>query len=592
MKSQSIRRVFGIATVIAMILATGSVGAAQAAGPNASGTTWVKAVRSCQGSAKLPKGYATCHAMRLITVKQGTAGAIARSNADPHYATGPAGGFTPVDLATAYGVNADLATAVKVGIVDAFDNPNALADLNVFNAQYGLPAETATSFKKVNQAGNAAPLPAPDAGWAGEISLDLQAVRGLCHKCQIILVEANSNSFADLSAAENTAVTLGAGVVSNSFGGAESAGSVAATSAAFNHPGVVILASTGDDGMYDWDRFNRNPQVSPSNAPSVPSSLNTVIAVGGTTLYLNASATRSAETVWNQNGSNDQAGWGRRLSLGATGGGCSLVVTPRAFQSGVSNYSQAACGTKRLAGDVAALADPYTGYDIYHSYSSSGWQTFGGTSLASPLVAAMWALAGGAGSNNANVPTAPRVAYPALSLYGRFKSDVTHPLYDVQAGGNGLCGGTPPGGCQRYWSGTVPNTFGWGHLDCAWAGTTAALNAGTRECDAATGYDGPSGVGTPIGLAAFMPMYPNPVMTKPATITHGVSAAFSAASSTDPFPNGAIATYAWNWGDGSPASTTASPSHTYAAAGPKTITLRVSDSYGQLKSIAVNITVN
>jgi hypothetical protein len=592
MKSQSIRRVFGIATVVAMILATGSVGAAEAAATSASGTTWVKAVRSCRGAAKLPAGHAICHAMRLVPVKQGAIGAIARPNADPSYTTGPGGGFTPADLATAYGVNADLATTVKVGIVDAFDNPNALADLNIFNAQYGLPAETATSFKKVNQAGAAAPLPAPNAGWAGEISLDLQAVRGLCHKCQIILVEANSNSFADLSAAENRAVALGAGVVSNSFGGVESAGNVAAMSAAFNHPGVVILASTGDDGMYDWDRLNKNPSQLPSNAPSVPSSLNTVIAVGGTTLYLNDNATRSAETVWNENGSNDQAGWARRLALGATGGGCSTLVTPRSFQSWTANYAAAMCGTKRLAGDIAALADPYTGYDIYHSYLSTGWQTFGGTSLASPLIAAMWALAGGAGASNANFPGGAKIAYPALSLYGHFKSDATHPLYDVAAGGNGLCAGTPAGACQHYWGGVVPNTFGYGHVDCAWVGSTTTLNAGTRECNAATGYDGPSGVGTPIGLAAFKPMYPTPVMTKPVTITHGVSAAFSATSSTDPFPSGTITAYHWDWGDATAAATTASASHTYASAGARTVKLMVTDNLGQAREIALVITVN
>jgi subtilase family serine protease len=587
MKSQSIRGVFGIATVVAMILATTAVATVQAGG-----ASYVKAVPACRGAAKLHKGYASCHAMRLVKVTKGTPGAVLRQNADASYAAGPGGGLTPGDLATAYGINPDTVTGVKVGIVDAFDNPNALVDLNHFNAQYGLPAETATSFKKVNQAGAAAPLPAANAGWAAEISLDLQAVRGLCHKCQIILVEANSNSFADLSAAENRAVLLGAGVVSNSFGGAESAGSVAATSAAFNHPGVVILASTGDDGMYDWDRMNTNPSGVSSNAPSVPSSLNTVVAVGGTTLYLNFDATRSAETVWNENGANDVTGWGFRQSKGATGGGCSTQVIPKAWQGNVANYGGAVCAGKRLAGDIAALADPFTGYDIYNTVSpGTGWATYGGTSLASPLIGAMWAMAGGAGASSANAPGGAKIPYPSLSLYGHFKSDGTHPLYDVTAGGNAFCAGTPPLACRHYWA-VDPNTLGYGKIDCSWLAGSATLNSGTRECNAATGYDGPSGVGTPIGLNAFKPMYPNPVMTRPATITHGVAAAFSSTGSSDPFPGGTIVSYRWDWGDGSPVATTASASHTYAAAGARTVKLMLMDNYGQSKEINVPITVN
>ena len=119
------------------------------------------------------------------------------------------------------------------------------------------------------------------------------------------------------------------------------------------------------------------------------------------------------------------------------------------WQSAVPGYAQTGCGNKRLAGDIAALADPYTGYDIYDTYRAYGWQTYGGTSLASPLVAAMWAVAGGSGG----------VAYPALSLYGHFTSDATHPLYDVTAGGNGLCAGAWRAQCASI-TGQAPNTLG------------------------------------------------------------------------------------------------------------------------------------
>ena len=119
----------------------------------------------------------------------------------------------------------------------------------------------------------------------------------------------------------NEAVTLGATVVSNSYGGAESGAIPASVLAAYNHSGVVITASTGDNGMFDWD--NANDFGSSSNAPAIPSSLKTVVAVGGTALYLNSDATRSAETVWNENGSSDVTGGNLLSAMGATGGGCS-----------------------------------------------------------------------------------------------------------------------------------------------------------------------------------------------------------------------------------------------------------------------------
>ena len=227
----------------------------------------------------------------------------------------------------------------------------------------------------------------------------------------------------------------------------------------------------------------------------MPSSFNTVVAVGGTSLYLNQDGSRSAETVWNENGSSDLAGLNLHAALGASGGGCSTKVAAKTFQHSVAKSSETTCGTHRLAGDVAALADPYTGFDVYNSYKSSGWGTAGGTSLASPLIAAMWALAGGSGG----------VPYPAASLYKHFKAK-NHGtmLYDVTAGGNGFCDGTPPGACKSV-AGIAPNTAGHGILDCAWKGKTATLAAGRRECDAAVGYDGPSGVGTPKGLGAFKP---------------------------------------------------------------------------------------
>ena len=109
-------------------------------------------------------------------------------------------------------------------MVDAYGYTNAEADLAVYRAQYGLPACTTANgcFGKYNESGIEASYPAQNTGWAQETALDLDMVSAMCPNCKIILVEANSASFADLAAAENTAASLGAHVISNSYGGGES----------------------------------------------------------------------------------------------------------------------------------------------------------------------------------------------------------------------------------------------------------------------------------------------------------------------------------------------------------------------------------
>src|SRR5262249_3762998 len=158
-------------------------------------------------------------------------------------------------------------------------------------------------------------------GWAGEITLDVQAVRGLCHACKILLVEATSNSDSDLSTATNYAASQ-ASIVSNSYGGPEAPADPKAS--AHHHPRLAILASTGDDGWYGWDHFNLG---SPSDgAPDVPASYNTVVGVGGTSLAVNQDGSRASESVWNDNGPGDV--YGSNLGpLGASGGGCSSLYS-------------------------------------------------------------------------------------------------------------------------------------------------------------------------------------------------------------------------------------------------------------------------
>jgi subtilase family serine protease len=584
-------RRFLLLTVAATAASVCAVGVAHADATSSPTVTRLVPVHDCAA----PKpGLASCHAVRLVAERvratsTRTADAAQRAtSALPAYITGPAGGYTPGDLATAYGVDpaSTTATGQLVAIVDAFSDPNVLAELNAFNAQYGLPAETATSFKVVNQSGAASPLPAGNTKWAGEIALDVQTVRGLCHVCKIVLVEATTNSFDDLATAEATAAnTVHATEISNSYGGNENDPQFTlADRAKYNNQYVVETASTGDDGWYGWDTINPTHSGSSAGVPEVPSALSTVIGVGGTTLQLNTNGTRAYEQVWNDNGPYDYYGWTGKTSLGASGGGCSKTLNGAGWQTHVVGYPSLGCGsTLRSAADIAAVADPFTGYDIYRSYGvTAGWYTYGGTSLAAPLIAAMWALAGGPHG----------VKYPALSLYGHFKSDTTPHLYDVTLGGNGACGSASSLSCQQFWGGN-PNTVGFGPIDCGWNNANSTPLALRYQCYARPGYDGPTGVGTPIGTTPFLPLWPRPHISTPAPFAHGTSAAFSASQSTDPFPGGAITQWVWKWGDGTTTSpATATTSHTYAKAGTYTITLTVTDNYARTASTTAKITVS
>lgn len=555
-------------------------------------------------------GHATCFAMRRVDVPRTTLGA--RPYTAPSYATGPAGGFTPGDLATAYGVNASGGKGQTVAIVDAFDDPYAKAELNTFDAHYGLPAETSSSFKKVNQYGKTSPLPVANGSWAGEIALDLQAVRGLCHRCTILLVEGTTNGNASLATAVNTAARLGADEISNSYGAPEQ-GSSATFQAAYQHKGIVITASTGDHGWYDWDFANDVPGGSSSpdagasdDMPNTPAAYPSVVAVGGTALALNSNGSRSEEDVWNENGPDDENGldpfFGWQHDNGASGGGCSLKFTAPAWQSSVAHYARTGCGSKRMTGDVAALADPYTGYGIYSHYSG-GWTVIGGTSLASPLVAAIFALAGGSGGQ----------AYPARSLYTNYAHHRGSP-YDVQLGGNAFCAGDSKANCSSFLEGETspptgnPNNLangstqhdgenppqgpGWtGLLECGYAyDGGAGIITHDAQCNAYPGYDGPSGVGAPHGLAMFEHSNPSVSITKAATIRKGTSTTFHA-SVTLPISGVHITKYAWTFGDGTTGSG-AWVHHTFAHVETYTVRVTVTDSLGQTTTARTKVSVH
>jgi subtilase family serine protease len=323
-------------------------------------------------------GTSRCHA-RVVT-----------HGGKPEAATAPTG-LSPAQVKAAYGysTSATAGAGQTIAIVDAYDSPTAESDLAVFSSQFGLPACTTANgcFSKVNQTGGKK-APRADAGWALEISLDVQWAHAIAPGAKILLVEANSNSFANLLAAEDYAKTH-AQYVSNSWGAPEFSGE-SSYDGHFAQPGVSFFVSAGDTGL---------PAEYPSSSPNV-------ISVGGTTLTLNGN-TLVSETGWSEGG-----------------GGCSVSETATLAQSGFNGptgYPQVSCGGMRATPDVSLVADPATGVAVYDStryQGRSGWFTVGGTSASSPMVAARAAVAG--------------AVVNAASVYG---NNIT--FNDITAGNNG-----------------------------------------------------------------------------------------------------------------------------------------------------------
>jgi hypothetical protein len=516
-------------------------------------------------------GGAACAALVRVPVPAaaaGEAGVRPYAAGDGSSESGPAGGLTPAQLAGVYGYEPNAGgSGQTLAIVDAYDDPNIESDLQTFDQEYGISACTQANgcFRKLSETGSSTLLPEPDkTGWSLEISLDVEVAHSTCPQCKILLIEARNSSFKDLSRGVEEAAALGATEISNSYGGAEA--SLGANElAAYDRPGVVVTAAAGDEGYDDWTRFNAKKKSVPG-VPNMPASLPSVVAVGGTTLELDEAGRRERETVWNGNGPLDDSAYAE----GASGGGCSALFAAQPWQQGASGFAASGCGDKRLAVDVAADANPNTGFDIYDSYDcgeecerskrGSDWLTIGGTSLSTPFISALYALAGG--SNG--------VSDPALTLYGHLGD--ADALYDVTEGGNGYCDdeGLACGANQSF------------NLDLDCEGTTA--------CNAAPGFDGPSGVGAPNSLNLFKPQLPSASISTPSTTKVGLPTVVGVTATSDPYPGGSIASYSWNWGDGSAPGSSAILAHTYAAPGEYTISLSVTDNYG-ISSLPVTHTI-
>ena len=402
-----------------------------AAAPQTANARWTRVARSPSSS----EPYFVCpvaeHRLNCDLIEDPSRGADARGpvaagaiTSGPEQQVSPAlfgdgkeGGYSPEDLRSAYNLlSTSAGSGQTVAIVDAFDDPNAESDLKTYRAQYGIAECTAANgcFRKVNESGGTS-YPEASAEWGTEISLDLDMVSAICPNCHILLVEAGNEFSPNFANAEDEAAKLGATEISNSFGG-EAPSEPPEFAAAYDHPGIPITAAAGDHGFI---------VESPASNPHV-------IAVGGTTLVPAKNSRGWSETVWLE---HEGAG---------TGSGCSEEPKP-AWQA------DAGCPF-RTNNDVAAVADPNTPVSVYDSYKPEGrssWRLLGGTSAATPIVAASMALA--------NPYT--RTLEGAKSLY--LEADGVQGagrLNDIVSGSNGSCG--------------------------------------NYLCDAETGYDGPTGVGS------------------------------------------------------------------------------------------------
>ncbi len=402
-RSRYVLIVFALCGLAALLLG------ANARSATASGVT-PHFVRTC---AAVPAGEMRCFALRRTT------GVVAHvpANVNPAVAVS---GYGPSDLDSAYSVPTTLGSGKTVAIVDAYNDPNAASDLSTYRSNFGLPACTTANgcFKQVNQNGATSPLPANNAGWSSEEMLDIEMVSAICPNCHILLVEATSPTTANLGTAVNSAVAAGAAAVSNSYGGSETSNEASYDTSYYKHAGVAIVASSGDGGY-----TREYPAASPW-----------VTAVGGTKLTRTSNARGWTEAVWSTSSSE------------GAGSGCSAYEAKPSFQTDTG------C-TRRTIADVSAVADPATGVAVYDSYGSGGWTVFGGTSVASPIIGAMYALA------TAPAPSAFPNSYPYANPGA---------LWDVTTGSTASC-------------------------------SPAYL------CTGEVGYDGPTGLGTPNGAAAFGP---------------------------------------------------------------------------------------
>lgn len=367
-----------------------------------------------------------------------------KTSQTPLRAALPAGNG-PDSLRAAYALPTTSTSTATIAIIDAGVDGTLASDLATYRKTYGMPACTVANgcLKLVNY--TRGKQPAPQRGGAGamleeevamETSLDMDMASAACASCRLLEIslpwqdgeDDNDVSTADFATAVNTAVAAHASAISISYGYTPDVTNTHGFDvAAFNHKGVPITVSTGDNGFNGGIR------------QSWPADLPTVIAVGGVTL-----PAIGKPTAWYFGGS-----------------GCETAFPAAIGQPGDVT---AACGGHRAASDVSGDADPNTGVAVYDTYAPStgqpnDWIVGGGTSASAPYIAGLFARAGKLSAVNG-----PK------TLYGAPASDFT----DITTGDNE-----------------------------AWQKCSDFRDITATLCNAATGWDGPTGLGMPHGLGAF-----------------------------------------------------------------------------------------
>jgi subtilase family serine protease len=319
--------------------------------------------------------------------------------------------YYPSDIVTAYAINSiangNGGAGMTVAIVDAYYNPQTEADLGTYSAAFSLPVCTISNgcLTIVSQTGGS-PVGVPfNQGWAQETDLDVQTVHAIAPNAKILLVACNSANLYDLGPGVLYAQAH-SNVVTNSYGEDEFSEETASDTY-YSGSTVPILFSSGDTG----------------SATSYPCTSAYALCIGGTRLLETATSFRNVESAW-----------GGATTSGGGGGGCSIFVPAPAFEAGYST-----CGSFRGVPDVAALADEYTGFLVFLGTNAGpggeGGYVFGGTSLASPLTAAVIAIIDTARAAASKPPLGANLNallyQAAVSPYYRYR------IYDVTTGTTG-----------------------------------------------------------------------------------------------------------------------------------------------------------
>jgi hypothetical protein len=339
--------------------------------------------------------------------------------------------LTPADIHTAYGLPDRGASGQTVAVVSPYNDPSVQADLDAYDKRFGLPACTTANgcFRRLNAKGEPGPYPGPDISggqWVTESALGTEIVHAVCQSCKVLLVEADTDTKSDVSAAIAAAAHAGATVIVTAFTSTED--TIDSDWALdYLQPRAAIVAAAGDAQTGVTYGYGE---------PQFPSNQSTVIAVGGTTLRLRSGGGYAGESAW----------------VGAVSG-CSLFQPAASWQTAIAKA--AGCGTERAVADVSAVADPGALVHITGSGQPGGpWFTAEGTSLAAPIIAGTIGLAGSLGDRESQ------------TLYAHAKTEPSA-FHDIRTGSN-------------------------------------APTCSSAICRAGRGWDGPTGLGTPYGLAAFL----------------------------------------------------------------------------------------